>query len=257
MSRGVRRARRAVDVTVVLVGRDLRASYGHALLGTLWAPIQALVQVGVLTFLFGRVVPLDLDDYPVFVFTGILMWQTVSGALTRGCNAFTENRDLVRRPGFPSGVLPIVSVGGAVATYALSLPVLFVFLAASGRLRPSALLLPVVAIAAAAVVSGPALALATWNVRFRDVRHLVGAVLGVAFYLTPVFYDVDRIPAELRWIADVNPFAVIVRLHRQILYEGVLPDLGLLGLAGAAAAIGLAIGAAAFRRAEPQLADDL
>lgn len=249
--------RRTADLAVVLVGRDLRASYGNALLGLVWAPITAVVQVLVLSFLFLRVVPLDIPDYAAFVYTGVAIWQLLSGALTRSTEAFTANRDLVRRPGFRPAVLPVVTIGGAVCAYALSLPVLLAFVAWTGRLQPSVLLLPVVALAGALVVSGPALVVATVNVRFRDVRHLVAALVGVLFYLTPVFYDVERIPERYRWVADVNPLALAVRLHRQVLYEGANPDPGRLAACTAIGLAGLALGVAVHRRAAPHLADEL
>lgn len=250
-------ARRSVDLAVVLVARDLRASYGTAALGLLWAPLTALVQVAVLSFLFLRVVPLDIPDYGAFVFTGIAIWQLLSGALVRSAEAFTENRDLVRRPGFPTVVLPLVTVGGATSAYLLSLPVLLGVLALTDRLRPSAALLPVVVLAAATVAAGPALVVASANARFRDVRHLVGAGVGVLFYLTPVFYDVGRIPERFRWVADANPLALVVRLHRQVLYEGRAPEAGLLAGCFAIGALGTAIGVATHRRAAAHLADDL
>lgn len=252
-----KRNRHVTDLAVVLVRRDLRASYGHALLGLFWAPLAALVQVAVLSFLFVRVVPLALDDYAIFVFTGLAAWQLASASLTAGAEAFTANRDLVRRPGFPTEVLPVVSIGGALAGYVLSLPVLLLGLALFGRLRVNAVALPVVIAAEVLVLAGPAYLVATLNVRFRDVRHLVGLVLGVLFYLTPVFYEVDRIPDRYRWIADLNPLALVVRLHRQVLFDGAWPDLERLARCTVMGLAGTALGLAVFRRAESHLSDDL
>lgn len=247
----------ALDLTVVLVGRELRVRYGSALLGVLWAPLTSLVQVAVLSFLFLRVVPLDVPDYPVFVFTGVMAWQLMLTSMLSGVESFTNNRDLVSRPGFPTGLLPLVSIVGALTTYTLSFPVLVVFLAATGRLHVTVLATPLVLVALVAVVIGPVLVTASLNVRFRDVHHIVATVLAVAFYLTPVFYDVDRIPESYRWIADANPLALAVRLHRQILYDGDLPDAQMLVACLAIGAAGLVAGQRVFTRAEPQLADDL
>lgn len=246
-----------VDLAVVLVLRDLRATYGHALLGVLWAPLAALVQVAVLTFLFTRVVPLEVDDYALFVFTGIAAWQLASIGLTAGTEAFTANRDLVRRPGFPTQVLPVAAIGGALAGYVLSLPVLLVGVAVAGRLNAAVVALPLVVAVELLVLAGPAYVAATLNVRFRDVRQLVGLGLGVLFYLTPVFYDIDQIPERYRWLADVNPLALVVRLHRQVLYDGSWPDPARLLLAAAMGSVALLAGRAVFRRAESHLADGL
>jgi lipopolysaccharide transport system permease protein len=255
--RATRDRRQLADLAIVLVLRDLRVTYGQALLGLVWAPLTALVQVAVLTFLFTRVVPLDVEDYAAFAYSGIAIWQVASIALTGGAEAFTANRDLVRRPGFPTVVLPGVSIGGALSGYVLSLPVLLLAMALLDRLTFTAVSLPVVVAAAALVLVGPALVVATLNVRYRDVRHLVGVALAVLFYLTPVFYEVDRIPERWRWIAEVNPLALVVRLHRDVLYEGVWPDPLRLVTCAVVGVVGAVAGLAVFRRAEPHLADDL
>ena len=249
--------RRYLDLSTVLVRRDLRVAYGNAALGIVWAPLQAIVQVAVLSFLFVRVVPLDIPDYVAFAYAGIAMWQLLSASLLQSVESFTVNRDLVRRPGFPTAVLPAVSVANAVTGYLLGLPVLVVLIASTGRLTASTLALPLVVAAAVAVIAGPAIAVATLHVRFRDVRHAVSALVGVLFFLTPVFYDVDDVPDRFRWIVDANPLALVVRLHRQVLYDGELPDVVHLATCFAVGAVGIAIGAGIFRRAASHLADDL
>lgn len=250
-------ARRTLDLATVLVGRDLRLSYGSAALGLLWAPATVLVQVVVLSFVFVRVVPLGVDDYPAFVFSGLAAWQLLSAVIGGAAAAYPTNRDLVRRPGFPDAVLPLVTTGRAIAAYGLGLPVLLAVLAATGRLDASAVALPLVVAAAVLAVLGPAFLLAAWNVRHRDVDHLARVVLGVAFYATPVFYAARQLPGGYRWLADANPLAVAVTLHRQVLYDGRWPDPARVLLLLGFAVVGLAAAVVVQRRVAPHLADDL
>lgn len=249
--------RRMADLAVVLVRRDLRISYGGAVLGLLWAPATVVLQVLVLSFVFGSVVPLDIDDYPAFLFTGVAVWHLMSSAIAGSSEAFTTNRDLVRRPGFPDVVLPLVTMGRALAAYGLTLPILLAVLAASGRLRIEVIALPVVVAVASLVISGPTFLVAALQVRYRDVGHLVRVALGVLFYATPVFYAADRLPDRYAWVADVNPLASVVTAHREVLYGGSWPDPGRLAVACAFAAVGVLVGAIAYRRLAPHLADDL
>lgn len=249
--------RRAVDLAIVLVRRDLRAGYGGAVLGILWSPVATLVQVLVLSFLFQRVVPLDIDDYPAFLFTGLLSWQLAVATIVGGADSLTANRDLVRRPGFPVRVLPLVAAGGALSGYLLALPVLAVVLLASGRVGITAVALPAVIAVEVLLLLGPAYVVARVNVRFRDVRHVVGIGLGIVFYLTPVFYDLGRVPERWRWIIDLNPLSVPVRLHRQILYTGEWPDPDLFAVGAGIGVVGTAVGLAVLERGEAHLVDDL
>ena len=251
------RRRRFVDLSLVLAGRDLRVSYGATAVGLLWAPAAVVVQVLVLGFVFVEVVPLDVDDYPAFLFTGIAAWHLASTAIGGAAEAFTSNRDLVRRPGFPDIVLPVVVVVRCLAAFLIGLPIVLAVLAVSGRLAVTALALPLVLLVTVAFVVGPAVVVATAQVRHRDVHHLVRVALTVLFYATPVFYAEDRVPDRYGWVADLNPFAAVVTLHRQVLYEGVWPDAGRLLVLVAWSAAGISCGALVHRRARSHLADDL
>lgn len=249
--------RQVLDLAAVLVHRDLRLSYGGAALGLLWAPATVLAQVAVLGFLFGRVVPLDIDDYTTFLLSGLLVWHLASSALNGSTTAFTANRDLVRRPGFPDAVLPLVTVGTAAAGYALALPVLLAAVAVTGRLTVTALSLPVIVLATLVLLSGPAYVIAVLTVRHRDVDHLTRVLLGIVFYATPVFYPEERLPEGWAWLSDLNPFAAVVTLHREALYGGAWPSGGRLLVLAAWTAAGIATAAFVHRRSAWRLADDL
>jgi lipopolysaccharide transport system permease protein len=249
--------RHALDLATVLVHRDLRLSYGGAAFGLLWAPATVLAQVVVLGFLFDRVVPLGVDDYPTFLFSGLLLWHLVSSALNGSTAAFTGNRDLVRRPGFPDAILPLVTIGRAAAGYVLALPILLLAVAVTGRLSSTALALPVVLAATLALLAGPGYVLGVLNVRHRDVDHLTRVVLGVVFYATPVFYPEERLPEGWGWLSDLNPFAAVVGLHRQVLYDGDWPSPSRLLLVVVWAVAGGLLAAVVHRRSAWRLADDL
>lgn len=257
MNPAERGRRRAVDLAVILVARDVRAGYGGTVLGVAWSSVATLVQILALSFLFQRVVPLGIDDYPIFLFSGLISWQLALAAISGSADAFVGNRDLVRRPGMPVRVLPLVTVGGALVSYLLALPVVALFLAASGRLDRSVLALPVVVGVEILLLLGPAYVVATLNVRFRDTRHLVTVALGVVFYLTPVIYDPGRVPDRFRWVIDANPLAIPVRLHHDVLYRGRWPDAGLLALGTAIGIVGVLVAGSVVGRARAHLADDL
>lgn len=251
------RRRRALDLSLVLARRDLQVSYGATAFGLLWAPAAVVVQVAVLGFVFAEVVPLDVDDYPAFLFTGVAAWHLASTAIGGAGDAFTSNRDLVRRPGFPDAVLPVVVVLRSLAAYLLGLPIVLGVLLASGRLDVTVAALPLVLVVTVAFLVGPAFLVATAQVRHRDVIHVVRVALAVLFYATPVFYAEDRLPDRYQWVADVNPFAGLVTLHRDVLYEGAWPDPRRLVVLVAFAAAGILVAAVAFGRGRHHLADEL
>jgi lipopolysaccharide transport system permease protein len=114
--------------------------------------------------------------------------------------------------------------------FAVALPLLFGLLWWSG-VRPSILwlLLPGLACIQFLLTVGLAYPLASVNVMFRDTQHIVGAVLQIYMFLTPVFYSVQSIPVHLRSLYYLNPMVTLIEAWRDVLLRGLWPDLFALG----------------------------
>src|SRR5436190_23207694 len=98
------------DLLRELVGRDLKLRYKRSMLGMAWALINPLMQLVVFTFLFRKVVRLDIPHYSSYVFSGVLAWNWFQTSLYMGAGAIVDNRELIRRPRFPAAVLPAVTI---------------------------------------------------------------------------------------------------------------------------------------------------
>src|SRR5689334_23281605 len=96
----VNTVRQQVDLLSHLVWREFTLRYKRSALGILWSLVQPLAQLVVLGFLFQRVVPLNIQAYPAFIFSALLPWTWFSSAISGSCGLFIGNRDLVRRPNF-------------------------------------------------------------------------------------------------------------------------------------------------------------
>src|SRR5688572_2339446 len=179
------------DLISELVMRDLKIRYVRSWLGILWGMVTPLVQAMVFVFLFKSV--LRLDAHPQFaslVFVAVLAWAWFQNGLISAAGAITDNRDLVKRPGFPLAILPVVSIGVNFIHFGLAIPVLcFVAFALDG-LKPHAALafFPFIAAAQYLLLLGPSYMIAALQVRYRAVSHMVGIALMVGFFLTPIFY---------------------------------------------------------------------
>ena len=170
-----RRLRHACDLVRALVGRELKLRYKRSLLGLLWSLVTPLLQVVAFSFLFRAVLPLNVPHYPAFVLCGVLGWTWFQSSLFLASAAVVDNRELIRRPGFPTAVLPAVTVGTHLVHYLLALPVLLVFvLVDGGRFGPALLLLPLVVAVQYVLTLGLAYPIAACHVTFRDTQHLVG-----------------------------------------------------------------------------------
>ena len=227
LGRATRRTRLVylLDVLLTLVVRDLKLRYKRSILGVFWSLMVPLAQMLVFTFLFHRVLPLDIPNYPVFVFSGLLVWNWFSVSLGQSAGAITEHRELIRRPGFPVSILPVVTVSTNLVHFLLAVPILLIFNAlAGGSLTAALLALPLVILVQFLLTLGLAYLLATLNVTFRDTQHLISVVLMLMFYVTPVFYSPTAVPEEYRSIYGLNPLVHLIEAYRALVISGEPPD---------------------------------
>lgn len=242
-----RRWRHAWDVLVVLFGRDLKVLYKRSTLGACWALVGPLLQLVVYTTLFKNVLAAPIENYPSYVFTGVLLWAWFQSSLNHSAGLIVGSKPLVRQPGFPLSLLPVVTVGVRLFHFVVALPILFGLLWWSG-VRPTLLWfwLPVLLGIQFMFIVGLAYPLASLNVVFRDTQHIVAAVLQLAMFLTPVFYSVQSIPEEFRSYYYLNPMVTLMEAWRDVLLRGVCPDLHLLGVWSALGLAFLFAGRSAF-----------
>jgi ABC-type polysaccharide/polyol phosphate export permease len=234
-----RRWRHRFDLVDHLARREFSLRYHNSTLGVLWFLAVPLAQLGILVFLFQRVIPLGIEAYPAFVFSALLPWSWFTASVSTAGGLFVGNRDLVRHPGFAPAILVIVNALSNLAPFVLSLPILFGLLGWYGRAPGVSLLfLPVLIAIQGVLIVGLGLGIATLNVFYRDVQHLVTVGLMLLFYVTPVFYRTHEVSEGLRWIFRLNPVAVLVECYRAVFFLGTVPAAGPV-LAAAASSAGI------------------
>lgn len=213
-----------MDLLRVLIGRDMKLRYKRSFLGIAWSLMNPLAQLLVFNFVFRYVLPLNIENYASFLFTGLLAWNWFQTSLLSGTGAIVDNRDLVKRPGFSALVLPVVSVATNFIHYLISQPVLLTFLILSGiPIRETALLLPAIFAIQFLLTVGLVYFAAAIYVTFRDTQYLLGIALMLGFYLSPVLYDASAVPERFRWLYDLNPLAILIGAYRSVLLAGELP----------------------------------
>jgi lipopolysaccharide transport system permease protein len=246
------------DLLRELVGRDMKLRYRRSALGVGWTLLNPLAQLLVLNLVFSRLLPLNIPNYPAFLFIGLLAWSWFQSSLLNGTGTIVDNRDLIKRPGFPNGVLPVVTVSSNFIHFLLALPVLFLFLIlARIPLTPAVLALPLVFVVQFLLTLSLVYLVATMHVTFRDTQYLLGVLLLLGFYLSPVFYDSSRIPLKYQTLYHLNPLAVLIDAYRQILMDGRFSDWGGVLILGAASLALLWAGYGVFRRSSQTFAEEL
>lgn len=246
------------DLLRELIGRDMSLRYKGSLLGQAWTLLNPLAELLVLLFVFNAVLSLDIPNYAPFLFIGLLAYGWFQTSLFYATGAIVNNRELIKRPGFPSAILPIVTVGSTLVHFLLSLPILFVLLLVN-RIPITIAVATVPAVIAVQFLLTLSLAypLAAAHVWLRDTQYLLRVVLQLFFYLTPIFYETSSIPARFQTLYRLNPMVTIVEAYRDVLLRGRLTDPVPLLVLSAAAAVLLAAGLTGFRHSSHRMGDQL
>ena len=246
----------------IFVNRDIRGRYVNSALGLWWAVIQPLALLALYTFVFSSVMRIRLNDsastseFALYAFCGLLPWIAMADALTRSSSVLLEQAPLIKKVVFPSEILPVHLVLSALAVELVGLAVFLVVVMIGGRLPGWSLLaLPAVLALQFFFMTGLAWLLSTLAVYLRDVRQVVGLVLTLWMFLTPIVYPASLVPARFRWVLDVNPMTAIVDAYRATLLDGRMPALIPLAIFAAMAFVMFVAGYRVFARAKPAFAD--
>jgi lipopolysaccharide transport system permease protein len=248
---------RGVVLVVHLAVRELQSLHRLTLLGWAWPVLRQLAQLGVLVLVFSSVIKLHVRHYPLFVLIGLMSWTWFSAGIGAAADSLVSRRHLVFHAGFPDLVLPVVAVVVPFIDVLLTLPILLVLAIADGGLQPATALLPVLVAIQLVLMCGLGWLAASVSVYLRDIPNMVSLGLLLLFYLTPVFYDVSRVPGRYAWAFRLNPMTTLIQGYRAALLERPVPAVGdLVGVAIAAAAVAVG-GCLLFRRLQPAFVDEL
>ncbi len=220
-----------------LVMRELKVRYKNSVLGFVWSLLNPLAMMIVFTLVFGVLWPNgDIEKYPLFLLCGLVPWQFFSNSVMSSINSIVGNGNLVKKVYFPREVLPIATVLANLVNFLLAFIVLFgVLIVFQSNFSPWLWMLPLVILIQTCFTLGIAFFLSTINVFYRDTMMVMDVVMLAWFFLTPIFYSIELVPATMeignmvidlrRLLYILNPMASIINMYRDLLYWGYRTDL--------------------------------
>jgi len=242
-----------------LILRDFRVRYRNMSLGVFWSLLNPLVMMGVLTFIFTKV--LRSDDHPnfhVFVLCGLIPFNFFALGWVSGTISIVANASLVKRVMFPREMVPISTVLANGLHLLIQIGLLLAVALVSGyTVNRWWALLPLVFALEVAFVCGLSLASAAFDVYFRDIRYVVESANMLLFWLVPIFYSFTVIPPKFHFLYQYNPVAAVVLACRNILLEAKAPPESLLVKLAAVSLAVLLAGLWIFSRLRRRFADYL
>jgi lipopolysaccharide transport system permease protein len=240
-----------------LVKRDFQARFTGSALGVAWAVLQPLSLVVLYWFVFTFMIPGGRaggsgKDYIYFLISGLLPWLGINEGLLRSMTAIVENSSIVRRLPLRSELLVAVPNVSALIFESIALAMFIAALAWRGVSLRFLWVLPIALLIQLTLQFGAGLLLAAAFVFFRDLSQLLGFVLSIIFYLSPILYPVGgRFEAYFFW----NPLTALLGLFRSALLAAPLPESASIVFLLITSAGILGAGLLFFRRTRPVLVD--
>jgi ABC-type polysaccharide/polyol phosphate export permease len=248
-----------------LAQRDLKARYKKSFLGWAWSLINPAATLGIYTLVFGVFLKGQaptagngsLNSFALFLFCGLVLWNLFSGVINTSIMSFLNAGGLLTRTYFPPEAPMVAGLTTVLIQAALELVILFGFMIAFGNVSWTFLVAIPVMLLAACFSFGIGLVLGLGNIRFRDVSYLVGILLQVWFYATPIVYRLDMLEPAAQSVLRFNPLTSYVNGMTQTVYMLDLPTMSNWIVMGASASLSLVVGWWVFSRYAPLVIEEL
>ena len=254
------------DLLWQLVRRNIQVRYKGTIMGLVWMVITPLMMLAVYTFVFSVVFKArwgtDFGDskvaFALIMFCGMVVFNIFAESVTGSVGVITGNPNYVKKVVFPLEILPVSAVFSSIFFGLVSLIIL---LAGVGlvmhKFSVTIICLPLVFVPLFLLCSGMAWFVASLGVYVRDLAHVVGIVIQVLFFMTPIFYSVEMVPKSLRPVLILNPLTTIVQTTRYVLIYDKWPDWSELAIVSLLSLIIFQLGYVWFMKTKRGFADVL
>ena len=240
------------------IKKDVGGKYKHSFLGVLWSFISPLLQIAVYAFVFQIILKSDIENYTVYLCCGLIPWQYFSSVILRGAASIIDNGNIIKKVYFPREILPISIATSEGVNFLISTSIILGFVIFGGIGLSINILWYFFILAIQYIVSvGFAFIVSSLSVYFRDLLHLLGILIQLLFYATPIVYNTSSVPENLQWIVKINPMSYLIEAYRNIFYNKVPPDLKNLCIPLVMGIVLCVCGYLIFRKLEKRFAEEL
>ena len=274
----------ARELLVAMVRKELKIKYKDSALGFVWSMLNPAMYLVIFYLVFSVFLGNGIPLFPIWLLSGLLVWNLFSSVLPSATSAVVGNASLVKKVAFPREVLPLASVGAGMVHFVLQCGVLLAgLLVFQHGINPAFFaIVPYALLVLIVLTAGLAIFLSAVNVYVRDSQHLLELALLAWFWMTPIIYPYrfvgDKLPGKglPEWLFMLNPLTPIVMTFQRAIYNtttakdingggpiNMLPDVGVayhlvaLTILLAASTVFLVLAMRLFRKLEGNFAEEL
>jgi lipopolysaccharide transport system permease protein len=245
-----------------MVRRDVLGRYRGSFGGSFWTVFSPLLLMLTYFFVFGMVLETKIPGDPtrtgfaMYFLAGMLPWLAFSEAVGRSAGVMWEHRNFVKKLVFAVETLPVNLVVAGLVTECVAVVLFCIFLLATGRSIPATVgWLPMLIVPQVLLTAGLSWFLAALGVFVRDLGQILGFLLTILFFATPICYPENQLPAAAAWILTKSPIYLLVRGYRDVLLYGQAPAFGSLWKLWLLGAVVFVVGHAWFYKLRKSFAD--
>ena len=243
------------DLLKLLVSKTIKSRYKRSALGVAWTLLNPLVNMVVMSVVFATVFRGAIPRYPVYLLVGLITWNFFSQTTAYAMGQHVWGGGLLKRVDVPPTIFAVACVGNGLVNLGVSLvPLVAIMLVMGQPFHPTWWFVPIAVLILSLFCLGAALLVSTLAVFFIDVVDMYQLLLQAWFYLTPILYPREILPAQYAWALDLNPMYYMVQIVRLPVFAGVLPDLQITLIAAGWAVGTLLLGGWVFTRKADELA---
>ena len=216
----------------MFIMRDLHARYKNSWAGLLWLVINPIIMLSIYTLVFQHILgvkwgtqPTSGIDFALNLYLGLVVFNIFSESLQAAPTVLRAHSNLIKKVRFPIHILPSIPVGLALCDAALGLSIWALIYVFTLGLPPlTALFLPLVLLPIVLFIMGLNWIVASLSVYMRDITQIVRFAVTGLLFLSPIFFPLQSMPADLQAILSFNPLAIEIEMLRGIMVGGIAPD---------------------------------
>lgn len=250
---------RCRELFYFLTWRDIKLRYKQTIFGIGWAVLQPFMMMVVFSIIFGNVAKMPSNNipYPIFFYTGLLLWNIFSNSLSNASQSLIGSASIIQKVYLPRIILPAASIIVTLVDFFFAFLV-FIGILVYYRFMPNLLgllLMPFLIFMTVTTSLGLGLFLSALNVKYRDVRYALPYFIQILIFVTPVIYPVSIVPPVYQWILSLNPMSGIIETFKAALFGGVSINWTNLSISIVASFVLLFFGLWYFLKTEETFAD--
>lgn len=206
-----------------LVSRDIKIKYRRSVLGVLWTLLNPLLMMVVLSLVFSNLFRFDIENYPVYILSGQVVYNFFSESTTSAMSAIIDNASLLKKVYIPKYMFVFSRVLSSIINVLASHCALLIVMIFTGiEINWTMVLFFIPLVFLAIFCLGVGLILSAASVKFRDIIHLYSVFTTAFMYLTPVIYALSLLPHWLYTIVRLNPITNYLMMYRDLMINGTL-----------------------------------